>query len=120
MSLEKDPLVLVVASDVDTLTSLYPLLEKEGCLVATRRRVIEGLKYVADHKPEIAIVGGDGLERSESELARRIREISPRTRVLRLDRSRCDDATLGRLMETVHSMVGRTAAGARWGPDLES
>jgi two-component system response regulator HydG len=81
---DKQPLILVVDPDVDTLTSLYFILDGEGYLVATVHPTIDALKGVVEQKPDLVIAGQEAFDWNGMDLVRKIREISPDTRILLL------------------------------------
>jgi DNA-binding response OmpR family regulator len=78
----KKPLVVVIDRSSEILTWLYSVLYGEGFLVATCTPTLEALRYVSSYKPDLAIVGWEALKGDDSSLLRKIREISPETKIL--------------------------------------
>lgn len=87
MTPKKEPLVLLVDPNGDTLTTLYSILDREGCLVATSHPDVDALRYVAAHQPDVALVGRHPEDAPARLLPIQIRRLSPKTRVLLFDPS---------------------------------
>jgi CheY-like chemotaxis protein len=82
MSDEKNPLILIVDRDLETLTSLDSLLSREGYRVTTCSSSAEALKAVAGQKIDLVIAGRSGSERNGAILVAKIKTLSPETSVL--------------------------------------
>ncbi|HLF93979.1 MAG TPA: response regulator [Planctomycetota bacterium] len=115
MHRERQPLILVIDREIDTLTSLYSVLDGEGYLVATAHPSVDALKYVAGHKPDLVIVGKEGGDLSGIDLVGRIREISPDTRIVLLAPS---GARRGRADQLLFKPYTRTEVLEKVGPLL--
>ncbi|HXX92940.1 MAG TPA: hypothetical protein VEN81_04860 [Planctomycetota bacterium] len=87
MSPKKEPHVLLVDPNGETLTTLYSILDQEGCQVATSHPDNEALRYVAAHKPDVALVGRHPDDAPAGFLSQSIERLSPRTRILLFDPS---------------------------------
>jgi DNA-binding response OmpR family regulator len=82
MVAQNKPLVVVIDESSEILTWLYSVLYGEGFLVATCPPTQEALRYVSSYKPDLAIVGWEASRGDDSYLLRKIREISPGTKIL--------------------------------------
>ena len=84
MSIEKQPLILVVADDLGKLTTLDSLLGRKGNLVTTCSTRADAEKAVAGHKVDLIIVGKMGEEGEENALIWKIKQLSPGTQSIQL------------------------------------
>jgi hypothetical protein len=107
MNPKKEPLVLLVDSDGETLTSLYSILVREGCSVATSHPDSNALRYVAEHKPEVALVGRHPEDATIGLFPEKIRRLSPKTRVLFFDLKRAWEQGSLPIRELVETVKGR-------------
>jgi len=84
MSVEKKPLILIVADDLGKLTYLDSLLGRKGYLVTTCSTRADAEKAVAGHKVDLIIVGKMGEEGDENALIWKIKTLSPVTQSIQL------------------------------------
>lgn len=81
---EVKPLVMIVGSDLSSLTWLDHLLSREGHRVTLCCSPAEALKAVAGLKLDLVIVGSGRPEHSGEALIRKIKTLSPQTNILLL------------------------------------
>lgn len=85
MTDERQPLILVVDSDLGKLSSLDSLFGRKGNRVATCSTVTDALKAVTGHDIDLVIIGKLGDEAEEMGLAWVVKERTPATKVLLLN-----------------------------------
>jgi PleD family two-component response regulator len=82
--LDEKALILIAHSDWPTVMAVYALLDAEGYFAAPCCSKDDLLKYCAQYKPEL-VMTSDRLSDDEGDtLLETIRELSPKTRILRL------------------------------------
>lgn len=75
-------LILIIDHDPGELLTVYELLDRAGYAVATAPSAIGGLRYVAEHQPDVVIAGLGASDLYAFELLSRIRAASMRAKVI--------------------------------------
>ena len=80
----RKPLILIVDDESDSLAYLFDLLHNEGYLVLPTTNPLDALEYVVKKKPSLLISDLRMPELDGLELLERVKQVSPRTRVVLL------------------------------------